>query len=98
MFGKKVNVKQLESLIDAALVVEKNPEVALELQKLANQLKTTTKIREIEKNGYLAITQLANTSGFRISTELFTLVEQLSLDVNGSVHQFNVFWFKVKWY
>ena len=37
MFGKKVNVKQLESLIDAALVVEKNPEVALELQKLANQ-------------------------------------------------------------
>lgn len=44
MFGKKVNVKQLESLIDAALVVEKNPEVALELQKLANQLKTSTKI------------------------------------------------------
>lgn len=98
MFGKKVNVKQLESLIDEALEVEKNPEVVLELQKLANQLKTTTKIREIEKNGYLAITQLANTSGFRISTELFTLVEQLSLDVNGSVHQFNVFWFKVKWY
>lgn len=91
MFGKKVNVKQLESLIDEALEVEKNPEVVLELQKLANQLKTTTKIREIEKNGYLAITQLANTSGFRISTELFTLVEQLSLDVNGSVHQFNVF-------
>lgn len=91
MFGKKVNVKQLESLIDAALVVEKNPEVALELQKLANQLKTSTKIRETEKNGYLAITKLANASGFRISTELFTLVEQLSLDVNGSVHQFNVF-------
>ena len=43
MFGKKVNVKQLESLIDAALVVEKNPEVALELQKLANQLKKRCK-------------------------------------------------------
>lgn len=39
MFGKKVNVKQLESLIDEALEVEKNPEVALELQKLANQFK-----------------------------------------------------------
>ncbi|MCT0041964.1 hypothetical protein EFL87_05620 [Weissella confusa] len=91
MFCKKVNVKQLESLIDAALVVEKNPEVALELQKLANQLKTSTKIRETEKNGYLAITKLANTSGFRISTALFTLVERLSLDVYGSVHQFNVF-------
>ncbi|MBJ7694403.1 hypothetical protein C6P08_06255 [Weissella confusa] len=91
MFGKKVNVKQLESLIDAALAVEKNPEVALELQKLANQLRTSAKIRETEKNGYLAITKLANASGFRISTELFTLVEQLSLDVYGSVHQFNVF-------
>ncbi|MFO9689287.1 hypothetical protein ABMD20_02735 [Weissella confusa] len=91
MFGKKVNVKQLESLIDAALAVEKNPEVALELQKLANQLRTSAKIRETEKNGYLAITKLANASGFRISTELFTLVEQLSIDVYGSVHQFNVF-------
>ncbi|NBA12594.1 hypothetical protein GTU77_10455, partial [Weissella confusa] len=57
MFGKKVNVKQLESLIDAALAVEKNPEVALELQKLANQLRTSAKIRETEKNGYLAITK-----------------------------------------
>lgn len=91
MFGKKVNVKQLESLIDEALEVEKNPEVVLELQKLANQLTTATNIRETEKNGYLAITKLANASGFRISTELFTSVEQLSLDVNGSVHQFNVF-------
>ena len=91
MFGKKVNVKQLESLIDAALAVEKNPEVALELQKLANQLRTSAKIRETEKNGYLAITKLANASGFRISTELFTLVEQLSLDVYGAFHQFNVF-------
>lgn len=91
MFGKKVNVKQLESLIDEALEVEKNPEVVLELQKLANQLTTATKIRETEKNGYLVITKHANTSGFRISTELFTLVERLSLDVYGSVHQFNVF-------
>ena len=72
MFGKKVNVKQLESLIDEALEVEKNPEVVLELQKLANQLTTATKIRETEKNGYLVITKLANPSGFRISTALFT--------------------------
>ena len=91
MFGKKTDVNRVETLIADALAVEKNSAVSMELHKLANNLQNTTKIRETEKTGYLAITKLTNTSGFRISTALFTLVEQLSLDAYGSVHQFNVF-------
>lgn len=91
MFGKKPDLNRLDSLIVDALAVEKSSAVSMELHKLSNNLQNTTKIRETEKNCYLAITKLANNSGFRISTPLFTLVEQLSLDVYGSVHQFNVF-------